>query len=340
LLPDVGTTLLAFVPVPDVIDEAWVRLAMLAGALVLPLVIGGVAILAVRPADRPRGLELGKAIVRGYPFALVLALTIALLSGVAVVRKARSLKRRWEDAHVPLVVKPGGYERLLDELQEVLHGSGLPVDRRPAPRIVSLPPRILDRVAGRGLGDLVPDELMLLSAPDLEILVYPSDIAISGSRARLARARVAIADRLTQAPAYLTMSDDAQAIEDRLTDLADRRPGRVERTAALGAIDERLARLAVPYDEWETLYRLRLQVERDLLARDLEARPGRPASAAPALAGSSPVGDRGPGLASQVVGVAGMALLAVYATALLHIGCCRTGVSRPTRADALARRAP
>jgi hypothetical protein len=34
----------------------------------------------------------------------------------------------------------------------------------------------------------------------------------------------------------------------------------------LRAIDEELAILTVPHDEWEILYRQRLQVERDLLA--------------------------------------------------------------------------
>ena len=314
--PDVGTTILAFVPVPDFVDEAWVRLAMLAGAIVLPLGIGVLAILSVRPQDRPTGIGLVKAVLRGYPFALVLAATIVLLSAVALVRKARSLHRRWEDGHVPIIVKPGGYEGLLAELEGVLDAAGLAVERRPAPRLLSLPPRILDRVAGRGLGGLVPDELMLLTGDDLEIFVYPSDIAISGARERLARARAAIADRLTDAPAYLTVSESAQRLEDRLADLARRNPEPVERAEVLGRIDAELASLAVPYDEWETLYRQRLQVERNLIA-------GAAGQVVPPLgtgAAMRPLGEAGafrrPAEASRVsqaVGLAGMALLAAYA---------------------------
>jgi hypothetical protein len=45
----------------------------------------------------------------------------------------------------------------------------------------------------------------------------------------------------------------------------------VDPTAELRSIDEALAVLTVPHDEWEVLYRERLQVERDLLAG---ARPG------------------------------------------------------------------
>ncbi|MDQ3346260.1 MAG: hypothetical protein M3473_08225, partial [Chloroflexota bacterium] len=41
--------------------------------------------------------------------------------------------------------------------------------------------------------------------------------------------------------------------------------GREEALATLATIDERLKQLTVPYEEWEVLYRQRLQVERDLL---------------------------------------------------------------------------
>src|SRR3954466_13783674 len=40
LVPDVGTMLLAFVPVPSFISEDMVRLAMLAAAILLPLAVG------------------------------------------------------------------------------------------------------------------------------------------------------------------------------------------------------------------------------------------------------------------------------------------------------------
>ena len=57
IIPDVGTFLLAFVPVPDFIDPLWVRIAMLVAAAVLPLVVGGAILLLLDPADRLKGLE-------------------------------------------------------------------------------------------------------------------------------------------------------------------------------------------------------------------------------------------------------------------------------------------
>jgi hypothetical protein len=70
------------------------------------------------------------------------------------------------------------------------------------------------------------------------------------------------------------VSAEAQAIEDRLAviarPLADEpdRPRRFDDAAAaeFAAIDEQLATLEIPYEEWEVLYRQRLQIERDLRA--------------------------------------------------------------------------
>ena len=217
LLPDIGTFMLAFVPVPDGVDDSWVRLAMLAAALAIPLLIGAAAIYVTQADQRPTGLGLVTGVLRGYPFTFVLAVTIATLAGVSLARKVRSLAKRREDAHVAVIVKPGGYGRVLDDLQRVLDRSGLPVRVQPAPAIISLPPRLLDAVAGRSIGSLVPDRLMMLNGEELEVLVYPSDVAISGPTTAMARARAAIAVELTESPAYLTTSAESQEIEDAYT---------------------------------------------------------------------------------------------------------------------------
>jgi hypothetical protein len=275
LVPDVGTFLLAFVPVPDFIDETWVRLAMLALALLIPLVIGAAAVYLTEASRRPHGAALVVGVLRGYPFTFVLAVTIVVLAGVALVRKLRSLSKRWEDAHVPVIVKPGAYDAVLARLHDVLDGADLPVRVRPAPAIVSMPPRLLDAVAGRRLGGLVPDRLMLLVGDELEVLVYPSDVAISGTKVATARARAAISSTLTRAPAYMTTTAEAQRIEDAILDAAgdpaDRDAASIrERIGRLRSLDARIAQLTVPFDEWETVYRERLQVERDLVALENE----------------------------------------------------------------------
>src|SRR6188472_756692 len=108
LIPDVGSILIAATPVTPFVDISWLRLGMLGAALTLPLVIGMAAVSVAE--TRPRGMALVVAILRGYPFAAVLALLMVVLAVVAAVRKVRSMSKHWEDAHVPVIVKPGEYE--------------------------------------------------------------------------------------------------------------------------------------------------------------------------------------------------------------------------------------
>jgi hypothetical protein len=252
-VPTVGTLLLSGVTLPAFVDLGWVRLAMLAGALLVPAVIGVLAILIAEKGSRPTGFGLVTGVLRGYPFAAVLALTMVVLAGVASVRKIRSMIKRWEDAHVPIVVKPGAYDQVLSQLSSTLKAAGIKHEARSAGQFVSGPPKLLDLVAGRALGTLVPDRLMLLAGPDFEALVYPSDVAITGTRANVARARAAVSAKLIDVPAYMTTSAEAQRFEDELA---------MAKTAGdLHKLDERLVTLTVPYEEWEVLYRKRLQVE-------------------------------------------------------------------------------
>jgi hypothetical protein len=313
VVPDIATFVLTFVPVPDWVDDTWIRLVMLAAAATIPLLIG-VGALVITDADRrPKGGGVVTAVLRGYPFTLVLAVTIVFLAVVAGVRKVRSLTRRWEDAHVPVVVKPGGYDRVVVDLESVLDDAGLDVRREAAPQVLSIPPRLLDRVAGKALGSLVPDRLVVLKGQGLDILVYPSDIAIAGSKDRVSRARAAIASKLTESPAYMTTSADAERLEDRISALLRLEPAAAR--ARLADLDREIARLAVPFDEWETVFRERLQVERNLLAREVDGR----AAEHPAVSELAPEpGGIGGKVVGWAIGLASSALLAIDIGLLLR----------------------
>jgi hypothetical protein len=260
LVPDVGTFLVAAVPRPDFISEDVVRMGMLAAVLAIPLGVGITGVWLVEGGSRPRGVGVIGAVLRGYPFTALLAVMIAFLGIIAGMRKVRSLARRWTDAHVPLIVRPGAYDRVVEDLEDVLTGSGIDIRRKPAPDVLLLPARLLDRVAGRALGSIVPDKLILLVGPGLEILVYPTDVAISGEKTNVARSRAAIASHITSAPAWMTISAEAQAIEDAIERLAHAPPS-AYRAAALATLDRRLATAIISFEEWETLYRMRLQLQ-------------------------------------------------------------------------------
>ena len=272
LVPDVGTFLVAAVPRPDFVDERLVRLGMLGAVIAIPIAVGVTGVWLQDARSRPSGFPLMKAVLRGYPFTALLAAMIALLGIVAGWRKLVSLAKRWADTHIPLIVKPGAYDAVVTEIADVLARSDLEVRRRPAPAVLLIPARLLDRVAGRTLGSMVPDRLALLMGHDLKIFVYPTDIAISGGRDEVARSRAAITGRLMRAPAWLTVSAEGQAIEDRIEALAKASSAH-DRASELAVIDRQLASIVLPSEEWETLYRLRLQVA---LVGEVEAQDAIP----------------------------------------------------------------
>lgn len=271
VFPDLGTLLLVLIPQQDVIPEDVVRLIMLIGALVAPAVVGALTLLLAAPGDRdPKAIA--TAVVRGYPLTALLAVLLVFLAGLSIVRKAQSALRGWTDAHVPLVVQPGRYDEVAADLDEAVTAAGLDVEPRTAPGYLSKPAKWLAAVAGTGAASLVPDRMIRLTGTDIDILIYSMDLLVSGKPKAVARARAAMASRLTTSAAHLTVTAEAQAIEDRLAalahrdDAADAGPPRFDEdmAAAFAAIDEQLASIEIPYEEWEVIYRQRLQVERDL----------------------------------------------------------------------------
>lgn len=274
--PDAGTLLLAALPRPGFVSETVVRLAMLAVAIAAPLAVGALTLLVIEPDRRPHGAGLVGALLRGYPLALALDVSLVWLALVAAWLKGRALAGHRESAHVPVVIRPGRYEELVLDLEEALDGAGLAVERRAASRAISLPTRLLVAAAGSAFSGLVPDRLALLAHDDLEIQVHPSDLAITGPKRDLGRARAAIASRLASSEAYLTTDAEAQRLEDRLTDLAKRveglraDPGAGDRGVrnGLAEVDRALESGDLPFDDWQIVARIRLQVERDLLLRE------------------------------------------------------------------------
>jgi hypothetical protein len=117
--------------------------------------------------------------------------------------------------------------------------------------------------------------------------------------------------------AWFTTSEEAQKVEDALADLARRKvdPGAPE----VAAVDRRLAALTIPQEEWEVLYRRRLQLVADATGEDLghppagrsnggATRPSRASSRRDDRTGADPVVSARPSL-ETLVGLATSALV-------------------------------
>jgi hypothetical protein len=123
---------------------------------------------------------------------------------------------------------------------------------------------------------LVVRDLVTLESPLVEVTLHPFDLIIVGEASQVARAQAVLAARLTMTKAYITWSKAANEIEDELRrawlDLtrAERGNGALLSRARerLHAIEEDLHRAKLAFEEWEVLYRGKLQVE----AAELRAR--------------------------------------------------------------------
>ncbi|MEO5964199.1 MAG: hypothetical protein ABIR11_01945 [Candidatus Limnocylindrales bacterium] len=258
LLPGVESVLVNAVPRPGFVALAWLAWIVLATATLMPLAIGAATVAIVEPADRPHGRELALQVLRGYLYAALMSFTILFLAVVALIRKTRSLQHGWASDHLPVIIKGGKYDAVVDGIEAALKDAGMDVRRQFAHRALEVPPRLLAVLGGKGVKALIPDRLVELRVEELGILVYPSDIALLGPAKLLAPARAAMARRLAFSDAYLTQTKETEEIEDAIATLAHAKGASA---TAFARVDEQLSQLVIPYDDWETLYRLRLQAE-------------------------------------------------------------------------------
>jgi hypothetical protein len=224
---------------------------MLAIAALAPL---GVGFLAIKLRDQaPRGLSFVRALLAGYPNALALAVVLLWLMILTPVMRVIAVARRQESGHIPIAVKPGGYDAVVDDLRAALERAGIAVRHTFAPWPLTLPGRILALAGGAGVKALVPQHLSQLRGSDFVMTVHPMDLSLAGKRQALAHGRAALVRELTFTQAYQTWTKEAHEIEDALMASAE---GRAE----LDVIGARLDKLDLPFEEWEILYRMLLQV--------------------------------------------------------------------------------
>jgi len=261
--PSFATFLLGFFTVPDWASP-WVRLAMLALAIVLPLVNGALSARLPDEGTRPKGRALATTILRGYPNSLALFVVLIWMMVVAPLGQIRALLRRWESAHVPIAVKPGGYDTVVQDLAGALDRAGIHVTRTRAHWAYELPGKVLGVLGGETVRALVPVELAELVGNGFEMTLHPMDLSLLGRKKTLSHARAAIVRELTFTEAYQTWSKEAQALEDRLIKAARGEDD-------LDAIGTELVERDFDFEEWEILYRLLLQVRLRVSATGTDA---------------------------------------------------------------------
>ncbi len=127
----------------------------------------------------------------------------------------------------------------------------------------SWPLRTMGYAARHLLGAIVRGEPMRFAVDDLEILAHATNVSILGPKEDAYRVRAAMQRELAFGNAYLTWNDDAQAFEDELLEIHESTDGDVDATRRrLDEVQERMDVASLNSEEWNVLYRLRLQLEK------------------------------------------------------------------------------
>jgi hypothetical protein len=332
IVPRAGVFLLSLVRLPPWVNDNLVRLAMLAAAAVLPLVIGFVGIKILDPEDRLQGKAATlKRILHGYPYALAVSLALVMMIVFVPILKVQTMRKRWTSEHLPMVVEEQDYAGTVRDVQQALDKAGYDVAPRQASILLRLPLKVMTALAGRGQGNLVADNLTTLESDKLQLILHPADLVINGRKYDAAHARAVVAEQLAFSKAYLTWTKEANEMEDRLREiwqeLRARANGSVPPATAarLADFERDLSAAKIGHEEWEVLFRDTLLVERGLLQVEagLVDRPRQPdevdireLGAQKAAAGAPGAGlpQRPPvlGLALRVLPLLGVAAMAWF----------------------------
>ena len=235
--------------------------------LLAPPIVAGIAELA--------GFEDGRSWLRwlrrvpvSYPATASLGASVLQMLLIAPVITIQRIRRGRVLLQVPLLMRPGSSEEKLSEaVAGALRGLHLgEVARGRVEGPISWPLRTVGYAARHLLGASVRGDPVHLRVGELELFAYATDVAVLGKEGLAHRARAALERELALGEVYLTWSEGSQALEDELIRVHEAaHSDRATLVAELDRLQERIDAASLPSDEWDVLYRLRLQMEQEAI---------------------------------------------------------------------------
>ena len=245
-------------------DVEAIHYLALVGAIVLapPAVAGGLVIGEFR--DERTVSEWLRLIPVSYPATFLLGLAVLEMVAFTPFLLIQRWRQKRSLVQVPLVMKEGtDDDDLVEAVRAALASIGIEdvsVTEATGPK--AWPMRTVGFAARHLLGAVVRGDPMRLKADGLEIYAYATNVAVLGPTEDAHRVRAAVERELAFRDAYLTWSDDSQQIEDELTEARKAANGDVDGLRRrLDEVQDRMDAASLNSEEWNVLYRMRLQVE-------------------------------------------------------------------------------
>jgi hypothetical protein len=248
-------------------------LALVVAIVLTPPLVAAATVFAQFHDERTVGTWLRLTPV-SYPATAMLGISVLQMVAFTPILLVQRWRQKRKLLQVPLVMREGSDD---DDLMEAVRGAlasiglkNVAIAEATGPK--SWPLRTVGFASRHLLGAVVRGEPVRLAIDDLEILAYATNVSIQGPKEETYRVRAAMERELAFHKLYLTWNEEAQGFEDDLQRVRDAARGDLEdlRTE-LDELQERIDVASLNLEEWNILYRLRLQLEQDVARRASEA---------------------------------------------------------------------
>jgi hypothetical protein len=260
----IGAALEAAGVIEENFDVEFVHYAGLAAGVVLvPPIVAAITVWGEFHEDRKIGTWL-RLVPVSYPATAMLGASVLQMVVFTPVLLFQRWRKKRKYVQISLVMRETtDDDDMVEALQDALGSIGIDdasVSEASGPK--TWPLRTVGFAAEHLLGAVVRGEPMRLAAGDLEIFAYATNISIQGPKELTYRVRAAVERKLGFHDAYLTWNDEAQELEAKLLDAHHGANGDVEELSRrLDEIQAEMDTASLNSEEWNVLYRRRLQVE-------------------------------------------------------------------------------
>jgi hypothetical protein len=252
--------------------HALTYLGLVAAVVLIPPAVAATTVYAEFHDDRKVDTWL-PMVPMSFPATAMLGLSVLQMVAITPILLFQRWRQKRKLLQVPLVMRDRADDNdLVEAVRGALTAIGLEdvkVAEATGPK--SWPLRTVGFASRHLLGAVVRGEPMRLQTNGLEILAYATNVSIQGPKEETYRVRAAMERELAFRNAYLTWNEESQGFEDDLLRIHQSADGDV--TALRAELDEVQARIDVAslnLEEWNVLYRLRLQLEQDVARRASE----------------------------------------------------------------------
>ena len=269
IVPKIALIVIAFVPLAKSVPDMWLRIAWIVLAALVPVVVG--TVIAKRGSSDHIPEPGWKRLLRGFSVTLALACAFFLMLVIAPILRIATVLRRREVVRLPAVMDKGITAAAMAALADELERNGIALRGQKAPWYQTAPSKILLKIGGRPFASMASEHIEYRLNDELAVTVLPNETILRGVPAQVGHARAICAEVYGPRPIIQTFDADARDLEahaKRVWSIYCEQP-RAHRHALplerrLTELSARLSRLNVPWDDWQMLYRLLLQVDRAL----------------------------------------------------------------------------